>query len=99
MIKENPGLAIEIQGHTSKTGGFKHNMLLSERRAEAVKKYLVDGADVPGLTTKGYGWTRPIDTNDTEEGRANNRRVELSVLNEPQPPLNPQQTPEITPQP
>ena len=99
MIKDHPGIAIEIQGHTSKTGGFKHNMLLSDRRAEAVKKYLVDGENVPGLTTRGYGWTQPIDTNDTEEGRANNRRVELKVLDEPQPPMNPQEYPEITPQP
>jgi OOP family OmpA-OmpF porin len=98
MIKDHPGIAIEIQGHTSKTGGFKHNMLLSERRAVAVKKYLVDGADVPGLTTRGYGWNQPIDTNDTEEGRANNRRVELKVLDEPQPPMNPQEYPAITPQ-
>jgi OOP family OmpA-OmpF porin len=98
MIKEHPGMAIEIQGHTSKTGGFKHNMKLSDRRAEAVKQYLVDGADVPGLTTRGYGWTQPIDTNDTEEGRANNRRVELKVLDEPQPPMNPQEYPAITPQ-
>lgn len=99
MIKDHPGLAIEIQGHTSKTGGFKHNMLLSERRAEAVKKYMVDGENIPGLTTRGYGWTQPIDTNDTEEGRANNRRVQLQVLDEPQPPLNPQEDPAITPQP
>ena len=90
VIKENPGLPIEIQGHTSKTGGFKHNMTLSERRAIAVKKYLVDGAHVPGLTTRGYGWTQPIDTNDTEAGRANNRRVQLNVLGQSQPQLNPQ---------
>ncbi|MDD5321141.1 MAG: OmpA family protein [Methylococcales bacterium] len=99
MIKENPGMPIEIQGHTSKTGGFKYNMKLSERRAMAVKQYLVDGYDFPNLTTKGYGWTQPIDTNDTEEGRANNRRVQLQVLDEPQPPMNPQEYPAITPQP
>ncbi len=89
-IKEHPELKIEIQGHTSKTGGFKHNMRLSERRAEAVKKYLVDGTESPNLTTRGYGWTRPIDTNATEEGRANNRRVQLEVEGEPQQPLTPQ---------
>jgi len=85
-IKAHPELVIEIQGHTSKTGGFQHNMKLSERRALAVKQYLVDGTDSPNLTTRGYGWTRPIDTNDTEEGRANNRRVELEVNGEPQQP-------------
>jgi len=89
IIKSHPELNIEIQGHTSKTGGFKHNMKLSERRAEAVKRYLVNGNDFPNLTTRGYGWTQPIDTNDTEEGRANNRRVQLQVDGQPQQPLNP----------
>lgn len=89
-IKRHPELKIEIQGHTSKTGGFKHNMELSHRRAKAVKKYLVDGSASPNLTTEGYGWTRPIDTNDTEAGRANNRRVQLEVEGQPQQPLNPQ---------
>jgi len=73
-----------------KRADSKHNMKLSERRAIAVKKYLVDGTDSPNLTTRGYGWTQPIDTNDTEEGRANNRRVQLQVDDEPQQPLNPQ---------
>ncbi|MDD1643646.1 MAG: OmpA family protein [Methylococcaceae bacterium] len=98
LIKEHPELKIEIQGHTSKTGGFKHNMNLSHRRADAVKKYLVDGEHLPNLTTEGYGWTRPIDTNDTEQGRANNRRVQLEVEGQPQQPLNPQQDPLLNPQ-
>ncbi|MFZ2170676.1 MAG: OmpA family protein [Methylococcaceae bacterium] len=88
-ISEHPELKIEIQGHTSKTGGFKHNMALSERRAIAVKNYLVDRSQSTNLTTHGYGWTQPIDTNDTEEGRANNRRVQLQVEGEAQLPLNP----------
>jgi OmpA-OmpF porin, OOP family len=99
MIKEHPGMPIEIQGHTSHTGGFKYNMNLSERRAIAVKNYLVGEGEVPGITTRGYGWTQPIDTNDTEEGRANNRRVQLQVADEPQPPMNPQEYPAIAPQP
>jgi OOP family OmpA-OmpF porin len=86
LIKEHPELSIEIQGHTSKTGGFKHNMKLSERRAMAVKNYLVDGNNFPNLTTRGYGWTQPIDTNETEDGRANNRRVQLEINGEPQQP-------------
>jgi OOP family OmpA-OmpF porin len=89
-IQEHPELVIEIQGHTSKTGGFKHNMNLSDRRAMAVKKYLVDGTHSTNLTTRGYGWTRPIDTNDTEAGRTHNRRVQLEVDGQPQQPLNPQ---------
>ncbi len=90
IIKTHPDMIIEIQGHTSKTGGFKHNMKLSERRATAVKNYLFSQTQSPNLTTRGYGWTQPIDTNDTEEGRANNRRVQLEVNGEPQQPLNPQ---------
>jgi OOP family OmpA-OmpF porin len=87
-IKENPGLVIEVQGHTSNTGSLKHNVKLSERRAIAVKNYLEKGSNSPNLTAKGYGWSRPIDSNDTEAGRANNRRVELTVDGEPQQPLN-----------
>ncbi len=86
-IKEHPELVIEVQGHTSKTGGLKHNIQLSERRAIAVKKYLVDGTKSPNLTTKGFGWTSPIDTNDTEAGRANNRRVQLEINGQSQKPL------------
>ncbi|MDD1613720.1 MAG: OmpA family protein [Methylococcaceae bacterium] len=89
-IQEHPELLIEIQGHTSKTGSFKHNMALSERRALAVKNYLVNGTPSPNITSRGYGWTRPIDTNDTEEGRANNRRVQLDVNGQAQQPQNPQ---------
>lgn len=79
IIKNNPNLIIEVQGHTSKTGTLKHNIKLSENRALAVKKYLVHDTHSAHLTTQGYGWTRPIDTNDTEEGRSNNRRVQLEI--------------------
>jgi OmpA-OmpF porin, OOP family len=79
VIRNHPEALIEVQGHTSKTGGFQHNMDLSGRRARAVKEYLVEGQHLPNVTSRGYGWTRPIDTNDTEEGRANNRRVQLEV--------------------
>ncbi|MGR8999937.1 MAG: OmpA family protein [Gammaproteobacteria bacterium] len=90
IIKEHPDLVIEVQGHTSKTGGFKYNMALSDRRAIAVKDYLVGETHSPNITARGYGWTQPIDTNDTEEGRANNRRVQLQVNGEPQIPLTSQ---------
>jgi OOP family OmpA-OmpF porin len=88
-IKEYPDFLIEVQGHTSKTGSFNHNMDLSERRALAVKNYLNNGTHSPNITSRGYGWTRPIDTNDTEEGRANNRRVQLEVNGQAQKPLTP----------
>ena len=85
-IKNHPEVAIEVQGHTSKTGAFNHNMDLSKRRANAVKGYLAGETHSPNLTARGYGWTRPIDTNETEDGRTNNRRVQLEVNGQPQQP-------------
>jgi len=79
VIRNHQDLMIEVQGHTSKTGGYAHNMDLSERRANHVKDYLVGSHHLPNVTARGYGWNRPIDTNETEEGRANNRRVQLDV--------------------
>ncbi|OAI14062.1 flagellar motor protein MotB [Methylomonas lenta] len=87
-IKKFPNTAFEVQGHTSKTGTYKHNLALSERRALAVQKYLTNGSHSPNITSKGYSWDRPIDTNETEEGRANNRRVQLEVNGQLQEPLN-----------
>lgn len=82
VIKNNPGVNIEIQGHTSSTGKAEYNQRLSERRALAVKRYLSRKTQAGStLTIRGYGLTQPIDTNETEAGRANNRRVQLEVLN------------------
>lgn len=81
VIMNNPGVTIEVQGHTSNTGSAEYNQALSERRANSVANYLsekVGGSAT--LSARGYGLTQPIDTNDTEEGRANNRRVELKVM-------------------
>ncbi len=81
VIQQNPGVNIEVQGHTSSTGTIAYNQRLSERRARAVKNYLSRNIQTGGkLTTRGYGLTRPIDTNETEAGRANNRRVQLEVV-------------------
>ncbi|TAK62967.1 OmpA family protein [Methylobacter sp.] len=80
VIKNNPGVNIEVQGHTSSTGTVEHNQRLSERRALAVKNYLSRKTHAGGLTVRGYGLTQPIDTNETEAGRSNNRRVQLEVL-------------------
>ncbi len=78
-LDKNPNLKLQIEGHTDSTGSAEHNMDLSKRRAEAVKAVLVSqfGVDAARLTTAGLGATKPIDSNDTPDGRAQNRRVEF----------------------
>ncbi len=78
----NPGIKkVEIQGHTDNTGTAEHNMELSQRRAEAVRDWLVaHGVEASRLTAKGYGQTRPIVPNVTERNRARNRRVQFEIL-------------------
>ncbi|MGH8210120.1 MAG: OmpA family protein [Steroidobacteraceae bacterium] len=79
-----PELKVEIQGHTDSTGSKAFNLKLSQRRAEAVKGYLIDkGVDGSTLTARGYGETMPAASNDTAEGRARNRRVAFEVTNTP----------------
>jgi outer membrane protein OmpA-like peptidoglycan-associated protein len=71
---------LTIEGHTDTTGDPAANQPLSEERALAVKKYLEEhGVDAARLETKGFGASQPLDTNDTEAGRAKNRRVEFKV--------------------
>jgi len=78
LLQEDPSLRFSVEGHTDNQGGPKVNGPLSERRAAAVKAWLVkQGVNASRLTSKGLGQTKPIDTNDTAEGRANNRRVEF----------------------
>jgi OmpA-OmpF porin, OOP family len=78
MLKADPALKLEIDGHTDSDGDATANMTLSRARADAVKQVLVDqGIDASRLTTRGYGATKPIASNDTPEGKANNRRVEF----------------------
>lgn len=78
LMKKNPSLKFEIDGHTDNTGDAAHNLTLSQQRADAVKAQLVSmGIDGSRLSTKGFGDTKPMDGNDTPEGRANNRRVEF----------------------
>ena len=81
ILKDNPDVRFEIQGHTDDSGGAAHNLGLSQQRADAVKQQLVAmGVDSLRLTTKGLGDTKPIGDNATPEGRANNRRVEFVTL-------------------
>jgi uncharacterized protein len=78
-LETNPNLKLQIEGHTDSTGNADHNLDLSKRRAEAVKAMLVSQfkVDAARLTTVGLGATKPIDSNDTPQGRAQNRRVEF----------------------
>ena len=82
LLTGAPGLRLSIEGHTDSEGADDYNLKLSESRAKSVKSYLVDTYKIDGarLETKGLGETKPIDTNDTAEGKATNRSVELVKL-------------------
>lgn len=82
VLKANPSLQLLIEGHTDKVGTAQKNQLLSENRAKAVMDYLIlkNGINKDRLSVKGYGFSKPISTNKTSEGRALNRRVELSLF-------------------
>lgn len=81
ILANNPSLKVEIQGHTDTVGRDAYNMRLSERRAEAVMGYLVNkGIDSSRLSAVGFGESMPTVSNDTPEGRAQNRRVELKPI-------------------
>ncbi|MBK7826201.1 OmpA family protein [Nannocystis sp.] len=76
-----PNIRVEISGHTDSTGSIAHNRDLSRRRAEAVKRYLVEaGIDTARIETRGAGPDEPIDTNRTPAGRAHNRRIEFNLI-------------------
>lgn len=78
MLKANPELSINIEGHTDNVGNPKSNKILSDERAKAVLESIVaQGIDPKRLKAAGYGQDKPIADNNTEEGRAKNRRVEL----------------------
>ncbi|MBN1905375.1 MAG: OmpA family protein [Deltaproteobacteria bacterium] len=81
ILNSNPALGIEIEGHTCSLGSDANNLKLSERRAKAVMDYLISkGIDKSRLSSKGYGETKPAESNDTDEGRQANRRVQLSPV-------------------
>jgi len=80
-LKERPDVKVVIGGHADSRGNDEHNMKLSQGRAEAAMQYLISqGVSADRLTAKGYGETQPIGDNKTEEGRAQNRRVELKRM-------------------
>lgn len=81
FLLKYPSMVVEISGHTDNKGKPKDNITLSKNRAEAVIKYLIEsGVDPEQLKAVGYGQEFPIDTNDNESGRFNNRRVEFKIL-------------------
>ncbi|TFB27355.1 OmpA family protein [Lelliottia nimipressuralis] len=96
-IKAKPGWLIVVAGHTDSTGDDKSNQVLSLKRAESVRDWMRDTGDVPEscFAVQGYGESRPVATNDTAEGRALNRRVEISLV----PQANACQLPGNTPAP
>jgi outer membrane protein OmpA-like peptidoglycan-associated protein/tetratricopeptide (TPR) repeat protein len=82
LLKDNPTLVIEIDGHTDNVGIVKYNLLLSTNRAKEVVKYLVSkGIAAKQLLAKGFGSSKPIADNKTEQGKAKNRRTELKIVN------------------
>jgi len=94
LLKATPGIKkMRIEGHTDNHGAADYNLDLSKRRAASVRQWLVDHGIAPGrLESEGYGLTQPIETNDTDAGRAANRRVEFKITEEegggskPEPP-------------
>ena len=79
MLQQHADLRIEIDGHTDNVGATAANQALSDKRAAAVKQYLVKNfqIDASRLSSKGFGSSRPVASNDTADGRQQNRRVEL----------------------
>ncbi len=81
ILKEYPNSKFSIEGHTDSDGKDAFNQKLSEDRAKAVKDYLIEnGIDADRLSSVGYGESKPIDTNKTAKGKANNRRVEVKLI-------------------
>ena len=81
LLSDIPSLAIEISGHTDNVGSESFNELLSTRRADAVVNFLVGkGVDKKRLSAKGYGQSKPVGSNYTDEGRAQNRRTEFEII-------------------
>jgi outer membrane protein OmpA-like peptidoglycan-associated protein len=80
VLKEEPSIRVSVEGHTDAVGTDAYNQGLSQRRAATVRGYLVDhGIDAGRLSSVGFGESKPVASNDTADGRAQNRRVELLV--------------------
>ena len=97
LLVDNPHIGnVTVEGHTDSRGKYKYNKQLSQDRADSVMRYLVEqGVEAHRLNAIGYGPDRPIDSNDTKNGRARNRRVEFVVIGLPED----SQTPDAQDQP
>jgi outer membrane protein OmpA-like peptidoglycan-associated protein len=83
IVSGHPGLRLDVEGHTDSVGGAEYNQQLSEQRGGAVRDYLTQqGMPVSSVTSKGFGKTQPVASNDTAAGRQLNRRVEIVISGE-----------------
>jgi outer membrane protein OmpA-like peptidoglycan-associated protein len=83
IVSGHPGLRLDVEGYTDNVGGDDYNQQLSEQRGESVRAYLTDqGMATGSVTARGFGKTQPVASNDTAEGRQQNRRVELVISGE-----------------
>jgi outer membrane protein OmpA-like peptidoglycan-associated protein len=81
VLKQAKAVRVRVEGHTDRVGERDENLKLSQARAEAVRTYLVaQGVEPARLSAEGFGWSRPIASNVTKEGRSLNRRVEFRIL-------------------
>jgi outer membrane protein OmpA-like peptidoglycan-associated protein len=80
IVSGHPGLKLDVEGHTDSVGGDAYNQKLSEQRGDAVREYLTNqGMALTSVTSKGFGKTQPVASNDTAQGRQENRRVEIVI--------------------
>ncbi|MDR3700530.1 MAG: OmpA family protein [Candidatus Sulfopaludibacter sp.] len=83
IVSGHPGLRLDVEGHTDSVGGDEYNQQLSEQRGESVREYLTQqGMPGSSVSTKGFGKTQPVASNETAEGRQQNRRVEIVISGE-----------------
>jgi len=83
IVAGHPGLRLDVEGHTDSVGGDSYNQTLSEQRGESVRGYLTNaGMPAASVTSKGFGKTQPVASNDTAKGRQENRRVEIVISGE-----------------
>ncbi|MGN6438591.1 MAG: OmpA family protein [Agriterribacter sp.] len=81
LLEENPGIEIEMSAHTDSKGSDEYNFMLSDNRAKSVMDYILSKGITPSrIISKGYGETKPVATNETDDGRQLNRRVEFTIL-------------------